>query len=197
MNLRSHTLLLSVLITLTLTTGCKHQGEGVVEGASLTLEGCLEDEPVTRFEPFRMELNFMQVMRHEDVVMLNFSPGIRRWPVPDLFALTIDDLALIQEEIESHGSAIRDIEDGQVGISLHLAETCIDTSQSLKAKNGTVTFTALKTMRGDDIRGRVTFDLVDLRTHETVGEALSAEWDFKVTVGTPHQPFADPFSTTE
>lgn len=195
--IRPHTLLLAALIALTVASACKHQGEGVVQGESLTLKQCLEDEPVTRFEPFRMELNFMQVMRHEDVVMLNFSPGIRRWPVPDLFALTIDDLTLIQEDIASHGVAVRHIEDGKVGVSLHLPETCIDTSQSLRAQNGTVTFTAFKTMRGDDIRGNVTFDLVDLRTDETVGEALSAEWDFKVTVGTPHQPFADPFATTE
>ena len=189
-----------MLLCVTLITplgACGNQGDGLVQGASLTLDGCLDTEAVTRFEPFRMKLNFMQVMRHEQVVMLSFSPSIRRWPVPDLFTLTIDGFTRVQEDIESDAVAVRLIEDGDIGISLHLAETCSDTSQSLRAQNGTATFTAFDTRRGDTIRGSVTFDLVDLRTGEFVGEGLSAKWDFKVTVGTPHQPFADPFANSE
>jgi hypothetical protein len=136
-----------------------------------------------------MTLKFMALSYHSPVIILAFSGSERRWPVPDLFVMTIDDGDALIAEVKAHGQATRRVQDGGLGISLNLSDTCESPFQSLRAVVGEATFYALETHKSAPVRGKVTFDLEDWRTGEVVGESFVVNFDFEVLVGTPFQAF--------
>ena len=192
---RSCLVLVGVLFWSLCLGGCPDQGEGHVRGERLTLSACSELGADVSLEPFHMELDFMSLSRNESVIIMSFSSSERRWPIPDLFVMTIDDGDALIEEIAAHGVASRSVQDHAMGISLSLSDTCASPLQSLRAAVGEAQFYAMGTYKQARVTGEVAFELMDMRTGDTVGESFTADFDFEVLVGTPFQSFSTPEST--
>jgi len=186
--------LLSLILVLAIS-GCRDQGTGHVHGPILSLQDCEAQGATTTFEPYVLPLRFMAMARSGDVLLLTFSDQERRWPVPDTFVVTLDDVGKIQDEIAAQGFAERSIAEDDVGVTLGLLDTCEMNTQPLRASQGTLRMTALATSKGEKVAGEITFDLVDLRDGTVAGTELTATFSFRVMVGTPYQPFVDPFDT--
>lgn len=201
-----------VLAALSSGAACGPNGEGRVEGERLTVATCDVQGPRV-FEPFGMALTFMAAERDGDVALLRFAPRVRLSPPTDQLAVTVVGVSALEETLARDGVAEVPVAAAQtwaaagvggaapesanptvVRVSLALPDTCPQDSTPRVGREGTARFTSFGTNRDQRIAGRLSFELVDLRSGEAVGEAFEARFDFRVQLGSPYQQFIDPTS---
>ncbi len=200
------------LATLATGAGCGPNGEGRLEGQRLTVTACNIAGPRV-FEPFGMALTFMAVERDGDVALLRFAPRVRLSPPTDQIAVTVVGVEALQEALARDGVAEIPIVEAApwasagVGgaaadaahpaiarVSLALPDTCPEDHTPRVAREGRARFTSFGTNRDQRIAGTLSFELVDLRSGEVVGEGFEGRFDFRVQLGSPYQQFIDPTS---
>jgi len=177
-------LVLAILLAL---TGCE-QGTGFVHGERLEIDDCGDS---VSWEPFDMSLEFLGVVRATDVVMLRAS-ATSQWPDrTDSLLVQVASHENVREQLAELGAATLEVNAGDVAIGLSLMGRCPDSVTPLVAMNGTVVFSELGTVGGDQVTGTLTFDLFDQRSGELVGVDFEAALDFEVMSGTPFELFSD------
>ena len=174
------------------------QGGGLLEGAWLVAPDCGGSGRAQRFEPFARELEVMGASEEDGALTLRFAPAGAGWASSDQLVVVLEAAETARAQIAEDGEARWPIEeaDGQVPTapevraSVALLSTCPRITAGLAASGGAATFTSLGRHKGERVRGTLSFDVVDGRTGELLGEDFRADFDFEIALGQPHRTFS-------
>lgn len=174
------------------------QGSGHLEGAWLVVPDCGGSGRAQRFEPFARELGVMGASEEDGALTLRFAPVGAGWASSDQLVVVLEAAETARAEIAREGEVRWPIAEAdgrlpispEVAASVALLSTCPRLTAGLAASSGAATFTSLGRRDGERVRGTLSFDVVDRRTGELLGEDFRADFDFEIAVGQPYRSFS-------
>jgi hypothetical protein len=175
-------------IVAALSLGCTDVGKGELDGEFLFVDECVNGTDAT-FAPFSLNLDFFALEQLGSASFIRMQHGGQPLHRTDALVVYVDDAIYVQHRL---GQPIP-VDNPQVRITLHVMGSCPDTTQSMSAHKGYITFDKFGMTAGAKVKTRFHFDLIDDRTGELVGYNFSGKADFEVRVGQPYTHFSSTY----
>ncbi len=179
------------MLALLLLTACAETDRGSLTGDFLKLRDCVPDGDVifdahsSHKNPYEMRADFFALQQLGEISFIRMQTGGKPLHRTDALVMEVTD-TFIANRI---GFPV-EIDHANVRVSLHVLGTCPGNAQSMTAHEGTITFQAFGSEKGDRVKAFFDFQLFDDRTGEVLGLGFKGSFDFIVKVGQPYQPFA-------
>lgn len=156
---------------------------GVLFGDKLVVDNC------GTFEPFEMKIDFVAYDDCEDLLYFRIQKSGRAISESDGISLQLANSENLLQAVQE-GPVTLDLPSDEARLSLYLNRDCPSSFVSIIAQDGQLEVSQLELGKGGVLLLSGTFDLVDEKTGELLGQQMDLTVDAELSEQSPHVDFA-------